>query len=264
MNQKISLTFILLFCCFIGNLSFGNHLIQAQERIDHKEMEAYLKAAKVTSVRISPTGRSRPWIITLDDGKMKRRGFFKHVNRPRPNILPSCYKYELAAYELDKLLNFNRVPPVVQREINETKGSLQEFLENCISLSTQKRQKIEPLDIRSFEYALEDINVFEKLSYNERNDEDIYIHKETWKVFRVDFSEAFAPFSGPISESPIKKCSKKLYQNLLKLNNDQVTESLMPYLNEEEIKALLERRIHIIQTIKELIKEKGEESVLFH
>jgi len=59
------------------------------------------------------------------------------------------------------------------------------------------------------------------------------------------------------------RCSKKLYQNLLKLDDKVLKAKLKHYLNEEEITALLKRKQIIIEEIKQLIDEKGEESVLF-
>ena len=87
--------------------------------------------------------------------------------------------------------------------------------------------------------------------------------KEDWKVCCIDFSEAFAPRSELIPDCPITRCSRKLYQNLMKLDDNEVKAKLKPYLNDEEIKALLQRKKAIINRIKQLIQEKGEEAVLF-
>jgi len=49
----------------------------------------------------------------------------------------------------------------------------------------------------------------------------------------------------------------------MKLDDNEVKARLKPYLNDEEIKALFERKKAIINRIKQLIQEKGEEAVLF-
>jgi len=152
----------------------------------------------------------------------------------------------------------------VEREIQGLKGSLQLLIEGCINESVRKRRNIEPPEPKSFQNALEEINVFVNLVYNERIDtDDILIHREDWKVWRVDFSEAFSPSPELIPGCEITRCSKKLYQNLLKLDNVVVKAKLKPYLNDQEIEALLTRKNIIVEHIKQLIKEKGEKSVLF-
>ena len=234
---------------------------------DQQKLENYLKTAKIVSVeKDAEAGRTAPWRITLDDGKARRQGHFKHLNRPRPSILPDSYKYEIASYELDKLLELRIVPPVVEREIEGTTGSLQLYLEGCIQEAERKRKKIDPPDPEFFQNTLEMINVFENLVHEEDcfDANDTLVSLDDWKVCRVDFSMAFSPLPELIPGCKINKCSHTLYKNLLQLNDLQVKNKLKPYLNDEEIEALLQRKKIIIDKIEQLIKEKGLEAVLFN
>lgn len=234
-----------------------------------EELEAYLKTAKISPDKKPMGGRTDAYIVSLDDGKIKRRGVFKLTDRTRPIAPADSYKYGIAAYELDKLLGLNRVPATVAREIEGRKGSLMIFLEGALKEEERTLRKIEPPNAKAFENALEEIKVFENLVYSfslcgQKDLGDILImDKEDWKIWTVDFSEAFAPRAQLIPDCPITRCSRKLYQNLMKLDDNEVTAKLKPYLNNEEIKALLERKKAIINRIKQLIKEKGEEAVLF-
>jgi hypothetical protein len=234
-----------------------------------QELETYLKTAKIGSDKKPMGGRTEAYVVSLDNGKIKRRGVFKFTDRTRPTALPDSYKYGIAAYELDKLLDLNSVPATVVREIEGRKGSLMIFLEGSLSEKERRIKKIEPPDPKAFENALEEIKVFENLAYyrslcGEKDLKDILImSKEDWKVWAIDFSEAFAPRSELIPDCIITRCSRKLYQNLMKLDDNEVKARLKPYLNDEEIKALFERKKAIINRIKQLIQERGEEAVLF-
>jgi hypothetical protein len=229
-----------------------------------ENIEKYLRTAKIVSITIDPAGgRTEAWLIILNDGKISRKGYFKYVDRSRPALLADSYKYELAAYELDKLLKLNVVPPVVEREIKSVEGSLQLFIENCITENQRKRTNIEPNNPKFFQKALNDITIFENLTCNEPADlDDVLIHEKDWKVWRIDFSQAFSPRPQLLPDSNITHCSEKLYQNLLKLNDDALISRLKPFLNDEEIMALLKRKEVIIKKIRQLIKEEGEASVL--
>jgi hypothetical protein len=228
------------------------------------ELEKYLKTAEIIEVKIdSIDGRTAPWGVMLYDGEINRQAMFKYANRPRPTLLPDSYHYEIAAYNMSKLMEFPMVPPVVEREIKETLGSLQLFLEECFPLSQQQRQDIKPIDSQKFSDDLSELFVFENLVFCERDSEDIYIQESDWKVWRVDFSEAFAPFAELKSESAITKCSKKLFHNLLRLETREIKTVLESNLNDEEIDALLQRKDLVIDKIKQLIEEKGEDAVLF-
>lgn len=235
-----------------------------QEDLNLEEMEEYLRTAKVTSIDIKESqGRTAPWEVTLDDGKTQRRGRFKYVRRSRPHYLPDSYHYEIAAYELTKLLGIKKIPPVVEREIDDTMGSLQMYVEGCFRLSSQRKKGIKPPDHESFEYALQELFVLENLTYCLRDENDILIDEKTWHVCRVDFSEAFEPEMDLIPGAEIKRCSRKFYKGLLALDSNDVRSKLGSHLNDDEIRALMKRRDLVLDKLNGLIKEKGEDEVLF-
>ncbi len=266
MRNKNTLSITFLICLCLGHWFHCKSNTTDNEIIKQKEMENYLKTAQITSIeKDEVAGRTAPWNITLYDGKVTHRARFKHLNRSRPSLIPDSYKYEIAAYELDKLLGLNVVPPVVEREIEGIAGSLQIFIEGCITENERKRRGMDPPDSKKFKNDLEVINVFENLVLDEDcfDEQDTLIHIEDWKVCRVDFSMAFSPVENLIAGCQITRCSKKLYQNLLNLDNEVARMKLGPYLNEDEIQALLNRKEIIIENINRLIQEKGKDSVLF-
>ncbi len=230
-----------------------------------RSLENFLREAAVIAVEKDTIGgRTAPWMVTLVEGTVKRRAIFKYIDSPRPSLVPSSYRYELAAYELTKLLGIGIVPPVIEREVNGRKGSLQVFLENCRNLKDTERKKLEPPDPQALADAIDEVRVFENLTYDEcLNKSDMLIHRDTWKVCRVDFADAFSPIPELVPDCDIVRCSRRLYQGLLQLSEEVVKSSLAPYLNSDEINALLARKNLIVGLIKTLIENKGEDAVLF-
>ncbi len=269
MKNKIALATMFFLCFFFGYWCFSFSQTTSEIGMKQKEIEDYLIKAQFCPGKQRVGRRTEAWLLCLTDGKVERRGFFRVTNRTRPHSLPDSYKYDLAAYELNKLLDLNIVPPTVEREVEGRKGSLSLLIEKAITEEARRNNNIEPPDSKSFKDSLEELTVFENLTYSdsycaEGDLPDILImRKEDWKIWRVDFSEAFAPFPELIPECRITRCSKKLYQNLQNLDDETIKTKLSLYLNDEEIGALLERKKIIIEKIKKLIEEKGEEAVLF-
>jgi hypothetical protein len=262
MRNSVFIPYVLFFFFLSQGVLVGNSCIQKE--FDLVEQEKYLKTAKVTAIEIKDSeGRTAPWEVTLDDGKTQRRGRFKYVRRSRPHHLPDSYHYEIAAYELTKLLGIQVIPPVIEREIDDMMGSLQMFVEGCFRLSDQKRKGMEPPDHGAFRNSLQELAVLENLTYCERNKKDILVNEKTWHVCRVDFSEAFAPEMALIPGSDISRCSRTLFKGLLNLDGDDVRSKLGNHLNDEELKALLKRKNLVLERLKSLIAEKGEKEVLF-
>jgi hypothetical protein len=109
-----------------------------------------------------------------------------------------------------------------------------------------------------------DLKVFENLVYDScENEKDTLIQKDTGKIYRVDFSEAFAPETGTIPGCEILRCSRRLYQKLCDWDQERVTTLLALYLSEEEMRALHARQGSIVRMIQKQIEIRGESAVLF-
>jgi hypothetical protein len=254
----------LLFLVLGSNLFVLSSQTPAEESGRRAAIETALRECPVASFDKSQSGRTSPWIITFAKDCAVQRALFRYVDRQRPQHMPDSYNYDIAAYELTKLLGIELIPPVVEREIGGRQGTLQILLENCIRERDRKRKKLDPPDAKAFNNALEELKVFVNLTYDDcYNLDDIYVHLEDWRVCRVDFSEAFAPMPELLPGCNITVCSKKLYTGLLKLGDESVRAGLGRYLNDEETGALLIRRDLLISKLKALIAEKGEAAVLF-
>jgi hypothetical protein len=232
---------------------------------EQKALEDFLKSARITGVEknIEP-GRGAAWRVSLRDEAGSRKGFFKYVNIRRPQVSPISYKYELAAYALSKLLAVPVVPPVVEREVEGRKGSLQIFLDDCISETERLKTGLSAaFDARAHQDALDELAVLETLVASERNTNDILIHKDGGRVCRVDFAEAFDPSPALPAATKSARCSRRLYAGLRDLVPAGAEAALKPYLNDAEIKGLLDRRSRILEILDARIAADGEPAVLF-
>ncbi|MCX6569450.1 MAG: metallophosphoesterase [Candidatus Aminicenantes bacterium] len=229
-----------------------------------KDMEDFLKTASVVGRGPGPGGRTDAWRLTLEAGGEMRTALFKYIDRRRPDPLADSYKYDLAAYALDKYLVLGYVPPIVAYQVDKTPGALQAFVMNSISEADRKERQIIPKDPETFEKSMADLRIFQNLVYDDcQNEKDTLVERDTGKIFRVDFSEAFAPKRDLAPRCDIRKCSRLLYKKLLGWDDKTVAGFMAPYLNEEEIRALNLRRELIVRYIQKLIGATGETNVLF-
>jgi len=230
-----------------------------------RDIEAYLNSAGIVAVEKDvESGRTMPWRVTLDDGKTRARALFRYIDRA--TLLPTrhSYRFELSAYALSHLVNLEIVPPVVIRKVEDTVGALQWYLEGCRSEKDRERLKEEPPDLPAFLDRLADVQVFEALAGDEcGNKDDTLIHRDTWRICRVDFGGAFRPNPVLPGGCTLRRCSRELLERLSALTPAELTDSLQALLSPEEITALDERRQQIVGIFRNLIREKGEAAVLF-
>lgn len=272
MKTRILWVILALTCFVCGSVDHCHPYSVDTDDNKQAEMEKYLKKATIGPNRTPIGRRTDAYFVDLDDGKIKRKGVLRFTDDPRPHQYPAdSYKYTIAAYELDKLLDLNLVPPTVERQDSGKKASLQMGIEApFLDERTRQLKKMEPPDPETFYNTLEDLYVFENLvccsalcEYQGNLDDILIEHEKGWRVWRIDLTQAFAPNPELIPDREITRCSKKLYQNLLELEDKAIRSKVKKYLNKDEISAVLERKKLIIEKIEALIKEKGEEKVLF-
>jgi hypothetical protein len=234
------------------------------EALASKDMEVFLKTASVVGRGPGPGGRTDAWRLTLEAGGTMRTALFRYIDRRRPDPLADSYKYDLAAYVLDKYLVLGYVPPIVAYQVDNTPGALQAFVANSISEADRKERQIIPKDPEAFEKSMADLRIFQNLVYDDcQNEKDTLVERDTGKICRVDFSEAFAPKKNLAPRCDIRRCSRLLYKKLKGWDDKTVAGLMAPYLNDEEVRALNVRRELLVRYIQKLIEVAGEANVLF-
>ena len=102
----------------------------AAELAARSDWEAFLReAAIVDKVQMDrEQGVTRPWKLTLRRGDVVRHALWKDASGIRGGFWEG-WKYEIAAYLLDKRLGLGMVPPTVEKAIDGRPGSCQLWIE---------------------------------------------------------------------------------------------------------------------------------------
>jgi hypothetical protein len=229
-----------------------------------KEMEAFLRTAAVTGRGPGPGGRTDAWKLTLESEGVVQPALFKYIDRRRPDPLADSYRYDLAAYALNTYLGLGFVPPIVERSVENVPGALQAFVTNALSVPERRERHLAGGDPQALDRAMADLVVFQALVFDDcRNEKDTLVSGNGERVYRVDFSEAFAPKTGDAPGCDVKKCSRLLFRRLLAWEDKTVAGYLGRYLDPEETDALNTRRNLIVRRIRIMIRTLGEANVLF-
>jgi hypothetical protein len=228
-------------------------------------IEQFLRDASIVSVeKDTQAGRTQPWVVALEKDGVRIRAVFKYGHRPRPHPQAHSYRYELAAYELSKVLELEIVPPTVERTIEGVSGALQLFIEGCISERDFARAGTRPTDPQALRNNLDAVLLLEALSGDScGNKDDTYIHPDTWKAFRVDFAEAFPPDPALSEDCSIERCPRSLYERMLRMDPASTKKRLRTWLSDGEVEALCGRKRQIVAGLMERIKSRGEAAVLY-
>jgi hypothetical protein len=84
-----------------------------------------------------------------------------------------------------------------------------------------------------------------------------------WNLWLIDHTRAFRRQVTLRNPDLLIQTDRKLYEALKNLDERHLRQTLKPYLRGYEIDALLERRKKLLAHFDRLIREKGENKVLF-
>lgn len=229
------------------------------------DFEKFLRSAAVVNVeKEAQAGRTLPWLVSLEKDGVRARAVFKYVHRPQPHPLAHSFRYEVAAYELSKLLQLEIVPPTVERTIRGVRGALQLYAENSLSERDRIRSGLEPPDAAAFRNSLDAVRLFEAMAGDAcGNLDDTLIDKDLWRVCRVDLAEAFSLSPELAEDCLIERCPRDLYERLLRMDPAATKKRLRVWLSGDEIAALCGRKDRIIAHLRERIRAMGEAAVLY-
>jgi hypothetical protein len=244
----------------------------APSRLTRDEMEAFLLKANVGGRRDLSMGITNSQRAVLDDGSLRHDAHIQTVDISKVSFqtiqgtemnFRDCYKFNVAAYELDKLLDLNMVPVSVERKVGNMAAVTWWVDDVLMTELDRKKKKIEPSDLYSWNQQMYVCRVFDQLIYNtDRNLGNLVITKD-WKVWMIDHTRAFRRMKDLRSPKDLVQCDRMLLAKLRELNKEIVNKKLLRYLAPMEIEGLLARRDKIVKFFDEKIAQKGEAAVLF-
>jgi hypothetical protein len=261
-----------------GRPAYGQFL--PQEVAGREEIERFLLTLEILRTEPIGEGVTKPTKVYLGKDGVERNAVWKNPSGMPLGFLEG-WRYEIAAYRMDKLIGLNMIPPTVERALKRKKGSLQCWAETKCSLLDLQTKRI-PIP----ESAQEDINrmkyitrAFDSLIANEDRTQQNVLYTDDWRTILIDHSRSFRSgreFTAKLMFGPrgIKKGADGapfLYRRLPRafvdrikaLTFENVKEAVGTYLTDKEIRSLLTRRDLLLEDIAEMISERGESQVLY-
>ncbi len=249
-----------------------------EELAERDKWEEFLKTANVISQEQMKSRQAvtHPWIIELEKDGITQRALWKDCKGKMRGFMES-WKWEIAAYRLDKYLGLNMIPPTVEKRFKGKRGSCQLWLYDCFDLDFKVENKIPVPQKKVIRWnrATYLQRAFDNLIANEDRTQRNYQVNKDWCMYLIDHSRSFRTskkyvenliFDENFRQSPdfiMKELPRAFVEKLKSLNFEIVKEIVGEYLSDKEIKCTLIRRDMILEWLDKRIKEIGEDKVLY-
>lgn len=221
------------------------------------EMESHLRTAEIVRVDDIGTGVTRPQRAYVKPDMPFASLTWKVLPPGRKSGYWESYKSEIAAYELDKLLAMNMVPPAVERSIDGRTGAAIMWIDGTRSVKDQGGQV--PTGPQ-FARPIRMMQLFDNVIGNpDRNAGNILVDAANHMIL-IDHSRAF--ITGRKLPWKFERVDGALWAKVKALTPAQLSGALAKWLDESMIEAMLERREEIAKQVDDLVKRNGAAAVI--
>ena len=240
--------------------------------LSDEEQEQFLlqaKTVKKKGTKVGSTGTSR---LTLRQGDFTHEAHlqtidvFKHrfqtANGMELNFRDS-YKFNIAAYRLDRLVNLHMVPVAVERKVAGKSGSVVWRVDDIQMLELERyKKKISAPNRADWNDQMYNARIFNELVFNTDPNLGNYVITNDWKLRMIDFSRAFRTHDKLRNPKNLTRIDQRVYDGLRSLTREKVEGELGSLLRKSEIDGLLARKDRILELFDAKIAEKGEALVV--
>ena len=242
--------------------------------------EETLRTAKIISSEEIPQGVTKPLRLCLEEGGVTTYCAWKNPSGWQ-NGYWEGWEYEIAAYRLDKLLGLNMVPPAVEREFGGKRGALSYWVEHEYSYLRIMDEGIPiPAEVKQ---AVDDrkylMRAWDSLIANDDRNQQNILFTTDWRTILIDHSRAFRSTkeyrerlvfgrnglktSAEGQQWLIRRVPRAFFERLKTLDFAAIKGAVGPYLKDDEIRAVLERRDLLVRDIEETARAQGEAEVIY-
>ncbi len=252
----------------------------AEEIAQRPFWEEFLKTAEIVDSEEIGEGVTKPLKLSLQKAEVKSKACWKNPKGLRDGFLEG-WQYEIAAYELDKLIGLSMVPPAVERDFNGKPGALIYWVTSEYSLLDLMEKNI-PIPESAREHT-ENMKYLARawdclVANDDRTQQNIRYTKD-WRVLLIDHSQAFRS-SKEYAERLIfgrngikhtsdgkpflfRRLPRWFVEKLRTVDCRNIQEAVGFLLTDREIDAVCKRKALLLAEIDAMIKESGEAKVLF-
>jgi len=252
-------------CAFLAALlagGVGQALAQApaapQEAVSAKtwlgreaDLEAYLRSAEVTEIKDIGVGITKPQRCRLAPGGPVASFAWKTITPGRYAGHWESYKYEIAAYELDKAIGLGMIPPTVERRVNERLGAAIMWLSPVKSFKDLGGPPTPPpAEFERWNMQVARAKLFDNLIGNIDPNLGNWLVDPAWNLILIDHTRAFTRDTDMVH--PLLRVDLELWARVQQLTEASLDAAIGRWVGRAEIKAILKRRDKLAEVIAAL------------
>jgi hypothetical protein len=219
------------------------------------EFEAYIRDTPIDHFEEVPIGVTHPKRAYFKPGGLVGSVAWKILPPGRPAGYWESYKSEIAAYELDKLLDMGMVPVAVEKKWNHETAAAILWL-SPIHPWKEMEPKAKPA---KWVRQVSRMKMFDNFICNKDRNAGNLLVDDDWNLYLIDHSRAFVTDKDMAVK--MQSIDREFWQRIQELDEAKLTAALGTWVDKANIRAMLARRDRMKIEIEKLVAASGEANV---
>lgn len=227
------------------------------------EFETFLRSAEVTGMKAVPVGVTRPSRAFFAPGGLAESMAWKPITPGIRNGFYESYRSEIAAYELDKHLALQMVPPTVERRVGSEVGaavlwaSPTRSFKDLGGVPGQGRIPGPPAArVADWTRQIVRAKMFDNLIANKDPNLGNWLVDGDWHLILIDHSRSFTSMKALVHK--MDNIDRALWEKFRALDEATLQAVVGPWMGRGEVRAVVSRRDEMQKEIDRLVKARGE------
>jgi hypothetical protein len=220
------------------------------------DVEEYLRNAEVVKIDGIGVGVTSPRRAYLAPGGLFDSFTWKAIRPGRYKGFWESYQSEIAAYQLDALLDLDMIPPAVERKVDGDVGAAVMWASPVKSFKQLGGVPHPPPELRdNWSRQIIKAKMIDNLIANIDPNLGNWLVDPAWNIILIDHSRAFTDTQKMTHE--MTHISNALWDRMKALDEKQLADALGSWLSADAIGSMLKRRDNMQTIIDKMVKKHG-------